>query len=151
TVAGNGTIGFAGDGGLATAAEFNSPEGVAVDASGNLYIGDVDNQRIRAVNLSTGIITTIAGNGTSGFSGDGGLATAAELAGPFGVAVDASGNVFIADAPNDRVRELVPPSSQRVSTTSLASSASTTAFAGSVIFTATVTGSGGIPTGTVTF
>jgi len=105
TIAGNGTTGFSGDGGLATAAELNFPRGVAVDASGNVYIADASNNRIRKVNTS-GIISTIAGNGGGGFSGDGGLATAAALNGPAGVAVDASGHIYISDANNYRVREL---------------------------------------------
>ena len=103
TVAGNGTQGYSGDGGSADSAELNSPEGVAVDASGNLFIGDVTNNRIRKVSTS-GIITTVAGNGTLGYSGDGGSATSAALAYPSGVAVDASGNLFIAD--NNRIRKV---------------------------------------------
>ena len=97
TVAGNGTDSYGGDGGLATSARLNSPRGVAVDASGNLYIADSDNGRIRMVAKSTGIITTVAGNGNSGYGGDGGLATVAPLNDPRGVAVDASGNIYIAE------------------------------------------------------
>ena len=97
TVAGNGIQGFGGDGGLATATQLNGPYGVAVDAAGNLFVADGANFRIRKVSAN-GIITTVAGNGTSGFSGDGGLATAAQLNGPYGgVAADAAGNLFIAD------------------------------------------------------
>ncbi len=106
TVAGNGNVGFSGDGGAATAAELYNPRGVAVDAAGNVYIVDKGNQRIREVLASTGIITTIAGNGNVGFSGDGGAATAAELYNPSGVAVDTAGNVYIADAGNNRIREV---------------------------------------------
>jgi uncharacterized protein (TIGR03437 family) len=105
TVAGSGTAGFSGDGGLATAAQMSSPTGVLADASGNLFIADTGNQRIRKVSAS-GIITTVAGSGTAGFSGDGGLATAAQLSIPSGVAVDAAGNVFIADTGNRRIREV---------------------------------------------
>jgi len=105
TVAGNGTSGFSGDGGLATSAKLNSPLGVAVDSAGNLYIADFGNQRIRKVNTG-GIITTVAGNGTSGFSGDGGLATSAKLNSPQGVAVDSAGNIYIADSGNQRIREV---------------------------------------------
>jgi hypothetical protein len=105
TVAGNGTPGYSGDGGPATSAELNYPHGVAVDASGNLFIADYDNNVIRKVGAN-GIITTVAGNGTSGYSGDGGLATQAELAWPSGVAVDTSGNLFIADWGNNRMREV---------------------------------------------
>jgi len=105
TVAGNGVNGFSGDGGPATSAEFNLPEGVAVDASGNLFIADFGNNRIREVSAS-GIITTVAGNGSQGFSGDGGLATSASLNQPTDVAVDASGNLFIADDYNNRIRKV---------------------------------------------
>jgi sugar lactone lactonase YvrE len=106
TVAGNGTQGFSGDGGPATSATLNHPWGVAVDASGNLFIADVYNQRIRRVDASTGTITTVAGNGTAAYSGDGGAATSASLNYPYGVAVDASGNLFIADTGNARVRRV---------------------------------------------
>ncbi|MCB4790804.1 MAG: carboxypeptidase regulatory-like domain-containing protein [Elusimicrobia bacterium] len=103
TFAGNGTAGYSGDGGPATAAQINYSAGIAVDASGNVYIADTNNYRIRKVNAS-GIISTFAGTGTSGFSGDGGLAASAQLNTPNGVAVDASGNVYIAD--NTRVRKV---------------------------------------------
>jgi len=104
TVAGTGIEGYGGDGAAATAAQLDTPSGVAVDGSGNLYIADSHNHRIRKV--SAGIITTIAGTGTPGFSGDGGAATAAELSLPSGVAVDATGNVYIADTNNHRIREV---------------------------------------------
>ena len=103
TIAGNGTGGFSGDGGAATAAELNGPCGVAVDRRGNVYIEDGLNERIRKVNDS-GIISTIAGNGTAGYSGDDGVAMAAELNVPADVAVDDSGNVYIVDQFNNRVR-----------------------------------------------
>ncbi|MEI6821811.1 MAG: T9SS type A sorting domain-containing protein, partial [Bacteroidota bacterium] len=110
TVAGNGTTGFTGDGGAATSAELYYPTGVALDASGNIYIADQSNQRVRKVTASTGIITTVAGNGTAGFAGDGGAASSAEISSPMGVALDASGNIYIADYGNHRIREvLVPP------------------------------------------
>jgi NHL repeat len=101
-VAGNGIGGFSGDGGPATSASLNSPVGVALDSAGNLYIADGNNARIRQV--SGGTITTIAGNGNPGFSGDGGLATSASLNFPAGVAVDSAGNLFIADQYNQRIR-----------------------------------------------
>jgi uncharacterized protein (TIGR03437 family) len=107
TVAGNGGPGFAGDGGLATSASLNSPSGLAVDASGNLYIADYGNNRIRKVS-ATGVITTFAGNGNKGFAGDGAAATSAALNGPRGVAVDVSGNLYIADSGNNRIREVSP-------------------------------------------
>jgi len=105
TIAGNGTGGYFGDGGAATNAELNSPIGVAVDATGNLFIADQGNSIIRKVGTN-GIITTVAGNGTQSYSGDGGMATNAELYLPDDVAVDATGNLFIADAGNNRIRKV---------------------------------------------
>ena len=104
TVAGNGTYGFSGDGGPATSAALWNPTGVAADGSGNLFIADHDNQAVRRLDAATGIITTVAGTGTPGFTGDGGDATSASLSLPSGVAVDGSGNLFIADSSNSRVR-----------------------------------------------
>ncbi len=112
TVAGNGYGaglfygGYSGDGGAATNAELSEPSAVAVDAGGNLFIADEGNQRIREVGTN-GIIITVAGNGTNGYSGDGGAATNAELSEPSGVAVDATGNLFIADTYNERIRKVV--------------------------------------------
>ena len=105
TIAGTGVAGYAAsqDGKAATSAKLNNPRGVAVDSAGNVYIGDSGNNMIRKVD-SSGIITTIAGTGTAGFSGDGGAPTAAQLNGPFGVAVDSAGNVYIADYGNSRIR-----------------------------------------------
>ncbi len=105
TVAGTGSFGFSGDGGAATSAGLNQPSDVAVDGSGNLYIADIGNQRIRKVSI-TGIISTVAGNGDYGFSGDGGAATAADLYYPRSLAVDASGNLYIADVGNSRIRKV---------------------------------------------
>jgi uncharacterized protein (TIGR03437 family) len=96
TVAGNGTAGYQGDGGVATAAELASPNGVAVDSSGNLYIADTGNNRVRL--LSNGVITTVAGNGTYGFTGSNGAPTSATLGAPSGIATDSSGNLYITDA-----------------------------------------------------
>ena len=106
TVAGNGIPGFSGDGGSATSASLNFPRGVDVDSSGNIYIADTINNRIRKVTAATGIITTVAGNGIFGFSGDGGAATSARLASPLGVDVDSSGNLYIADSNNNRIRKV---------------------------------------------
>ncbi len=105
TVAGNGSYGYSGDGTLATAAKLYGPYGVAADAAGNLYIADHYNSRIRMVS-SSGTITTVAGTGAYGNSGDGGPATSAQLDDPAGVALDAAGNLYIADYYNGRIRKV---------------------------------------------
>ena len=107
TVAGSGTAGVSGDEGPATLARLSAPAGVAVDSAGAIYISDTGNHRIRQV-TPDGIIHTIAGGDTSGFSGDGGSARAALLDSPGGLAVDSAGNLYFADTRNDRVRRLVP-------------------------------------------
>jgi sugar lactone lactonase YvrE len=104
TVAGNGTLGFSGDNGSATSAELNTPEGVAVDSAGNLYIADTLNNRVRMV--KGGVITTLAGNGPEGFIGDNAPAPSAGLAVPLGVAVDSAGNIYIADYLDYRIRKI---------------------------------------------
>jgi trimeric autotransporter adhesin len=106
TVAGTGTYGTSGDGGQATSAQLSNPFGIAVDASGNIYIADTYDHRIRMVTKSSGIITTVAGSGDlgEGYSGDGGQATVARLSDPYDIAVDASGNIYIADSSNNRIR-----------------------------------------------
>ena len=106
TYAGNGTPTYAGDGGPATSASFNDPIGIAIDAAGNIYVADLNNNRIRKINKTTGIISTVAGNGTAGFSGDGGLAVSASLNNPSGVCVDNAGNIYIADDQNFRIRKV---------------------------------------------
>ncbi len=109
TIAGTGEFGYGGDGGPATEARLNFPGGVAVDGAGNLYIADTNNHRIRKVDVSGVItITTVAGNGEQGFSGDGGPATAALLNHPADVALDAAGNLYIADNGNSRIRKVNP-------------------------------------------
>ena len=108
TVAGDGTCCYSGDGGPAVEAQLSGPSGVAVDAAGNLYIADTENERIRKVDAA-GVISTVAGDGTHGFGGDGGAATAAQLRRPRGVAPDGAGNLYIADTWNDRIRRLTPP------------------------------------------
>jgi sugar lactone lactonase YvrE len=106
TVAGNGVEGFAGDNGPATAAQLDSPAGLALDSAGDLFIADSHNHRIREVSSATGTITTIAGTGAPGFSGDGGPATAAQLDLPTALALDASENLYVADSNNHRVRRI---------------------------------------------
>ena len=104
-LAGNGIQGFNGDGGLATNAELSLID-VAVDTVGNVYISDRGNYRIRKVDAATGIITTFAGTGVIGYSGDNGLATQAEIAGPWGLSIDAAGDLYIADLDNSNVRKV---------------------------------------------
>lgn len=118
TIAGTGTAGFSGDGGAPINAQIWGPTAIAVDSAGNLYISDTDNSRIRVINMQSGSITafgvtippgtikTVAGNGTSGYSGDGGAATLAALAYPQGLSFDSSGNLLIADWSNNRVRQI---------------------------------------------
>ena len=106
TVAGNGAESYSGDGRPATLAAIAYPTGVASDRGGNLFIADYGNQRLRRVDAASGAITTIAGTGGGGFSGDGGPATAAKMANPFGVAVDSTGNVYFGDSLNNRVRRV---------------------------------------------
>jgi hypothetical protein len=120
TVAGNGTAGFSGDGGPASSAELNAPDGVTVDAPGNLIIADSGNNRIRVIAATSGTfygqpmiaghIYTVAGTGSAGFSGDGGPATAATLRTPTSVAADAAGNLLIADSANNRIRAVAATS-----------------------------------------
>ena len=148
TLAGTGSTGYSGDGGAATSAKLYYPYGVALDSSGNVYIADTENNRIRKVSASdskistiatglnvphglasdsygnvyiadsennriqmidvNGVVSTIAGTGSRGYSGDGGAATSAQLKAPRGVALDSSGNVYIGDYWNDRIRKLTP-------------------------------------------
>jgi sugar lactone lactonase YvrE len=107
TVAGTGTLGFSGDGNAATSAQLHSPLAVAVDRDANLYIADTANHRLRKVTVSTGIITTVAGADNSGFTGDGIDAIGSALYYPKGVAVDRSGDIFIADSNNYRIRKVI--------------------------------------------
>jgi trimeric autotransporter adhesin len=105
TVAGTGTTGYSGDNGPATKAQLWNPQGLAVDGAGNLYIADTYNHRIRKID-PTGMITTIAGNGTQDSTGDGGPASLAEFRFPVGVALDRSGNLYVAEGSGCRVRKI---------------------------------------------
>ncbi len=107
TAAGTAFTGYSGDGGAALFSALSSPEGLAFDGSGSLYVADYGNNRIRKIS-SAGIISTYAGNGTSGFSGDGGPATAAQINQPIGLAFDPSGNLYISDRSNQRIRKVTP-------------------------------------------
>jgi sugar lactone lactonase YvrE len=106
TVAGTGTAGYNGDAIAATTAQLNNPNDVAFDTSGNLYIADWINQRVRKVNYSTGIITTIAGTGTAGYNGDGIAPTAAQINGPCGIIFDNAGNIYIGEFGGGRIRKI---------------------------------------------
>ena len=139
TYAGNGVWGYSGDGGPATSAELRGPEGLAVDAAGDLFIPDAFyTSVIREVNPSTHVITTVAGNGTYGFSGDGGAASSAQMASPYDVAADDAGNLYIADMYNSVVREVSASGSMTGSGSGSASGSSTGSGSGS----GTATGSG---------
>jgi sugar lactone lactonase YvrE len=106
TVAGNGnSLGNIGDGGPATNAQLWTPQAVALDSTGNIFVADASNHRIRKVSTN-GLISTVAGVGSLGYSGDGGPATQAQLVGPSGIAVDVAGNLFISDSSNNRVRKV---------------------------------------------
>jgi len=107
TAAGNGSNKFSGDGGPASSAALNTPQGLASDTAGNTYFADLANHRVRRINAA-GVITTVAGTGVQGFSGDGGPAASAALSSPTAVAVDAAGNLYIADTGNNRVRKISP-------------------------------------------
>ncbi len=104
TIAGTGSEGYSGDNGPAIAATFLSVKGLAVDAENNIYIADSGNNVIRMISISTGEVSTVAGNGAAGYSGDGGNATEAELSNPLGVALDSNGNIYIADSQNSVIR-----------------------------------------------
>jgi sugar lactone lactonase YvrE len=107
TIAGNGLGSFGGDGGSPANAQLSAPDGVAIDKTGNVYISDFLNNRVRMVSPA-GVISTVAGNGLSGFSGDGGAATSAQLSQPAGLAIDGAGNLYIADSNNGAIRKVTP-------------------------------------------
>jgi len=108
TIAGTGTAGFSGDGGPATAAKLSTPTDVAIGPGGTLYVADANNNRVRVVDLASGNISTFAGSGTSGFSGDDGPATEAELNNPTAVAVHSDGTVYITESLSNRIRKVSP-------------------------------------------
>lgn len=134
TIAGTGTSGYGGDNGPATASTLYTPSGVALDGAGNLYIADTGNNAVREIVGATGIIKTVAGNGTQGNAGDGGPAVSANLNQPLGVTVDIGGNLFIADTGNNRIRRVD------------ASSGTITNVAGDPNGTAGYSGDNGVPT-----
>jgi hypothetical protein len=145
TVAGTpGVAGYSGDGGLATAAHLNGPRGVRVDAAGNIYIADSNNQVIRMVNAATGIISTIAGNGTGGYSGDGGASTKAQVNNAYGLSLDEYANLYIADSQNSAVRKISFTSAPLLT---FSAAAGQTSAAQDV--TVMNLGSGGTPTATL--
>jgi uncharacterized protein (TIGR03437 family) len=129
TIAGTGVAGFSGDGGPAVSALLNlaGPALLAFDAAGDLYFADLNNQRIRKITISTGIITTVAGTGVVGFNGDGTAPTGTALANPSGVAFDAAGNLIIADLGNNRIRRVRPAAALRTVASVSAASFSPTA------------------------
>ena len=108
TIAGNGTAASGGDKGPATKASLNDPCGIALDANGNVYIAEFEGDRVRMVDKTTGIITTVVGTGAEGFGGDNGVPTAAKLDGPGYLAFDGQGNLYIADTDNKRIRKVTP-------------------------------------------
>jgi trimeric autotransporter adhesin len=112
TVAGNGTLGYTGDGGAATSAEFQQPFAVAVDFQGNLFISDFSKDVVRRVDATTHVVTTVTGNGTAGYAGDFGPAASGVLHSPSGLSFDAAGSLYIADSGNDAVRKIDPATGQ---------------------------------------
>ena len=106
--AGTGATGYSGDGGPPTSATFNNPFGIAAGPSGEIYVADTYNHVIRKIPWNGGTISTVAGNGTAGFSGDGGLATSASLSFPSDIYFNVAGNLFIADELNHRIRMVTP-------------------------------------------
>jgi hypothetical protein len=146
TYAGSGITGYDGDGGPAISAKIAKPISMTMDTCDNMYFSDEDNQVVRRIDAGTGTITTIAGNGTVGFSGDGGLATAAQFNHPTGVKIDNAGNLYISDYFNCRVRKMtIIPPTPTVSITIAALPNDTVCAATAVTYSATVTGTG-VPT-----
>ena len=150
TIAGNSSYAYSGDGGLAVNASLFDPTGICVDGNGNVYIAEYDDSRIRKITAATGIITTVAGNGTNGYSGDGGAATSAQLNNPLGICLDPSGNLYVADNQNVVVRKIYfsgapPPNTPSNATISISTTTPTICNGQLVDFTATVTNGGAGP------
>ena len=142
TFAGNGIYGYSGDGGLAIDARISKPTGLCFDKCGNFYFSNEDSNVIRRIDVNTGIITTIAGNGTAGFSGDSGLAINAQFNHPTGVAIDDSGNLFAGDYYNHRIRKVTIYNPY----IHITASPNDTVIAGTITtFTTTVSGGGDAP------
>jgi DNA-binding beta-propeller fold protein YncE len=106
TIAGTGDKGFGGDGRPATEAQLSFPQDLEIGPDGNLYVADADNNRVRMIDLTTNVITTVAGTGENGYGGDGGQAGSAKLNRPFGVAFDPAGDLYISDTFNSRIRKV---------------------------------------------
>ena len=138
TLAGNGTYGYTGDGGAATSAELSQPSGVAVDSSGNVYIADYGNYTVRKVDTS-GKISTIAGTGTPGYSGDGGPANKAVLSLPYAIAIDPSGNIYISDLGNTNIREITTDGNIHTVVSNISTDSIAVDGAGSIYFTNSIT------------
>jgi len=154
TVAGTGNFGYGVNGILATESDLAQPNDVACDAAGNIYFSDSSSGRVRRVDAVTGLISEYAGDGTAGYSGDGGPAIDAEMNYPEGLWFDAAGNLYIADSFNNRIRVVgAPPNVTIIATTTMLTASATSLTPGQTLtLTATVTAmSGATPTGTVTF
>lgn len=139
--AGNGTAGYTGDGGAATSATLHTPTALAFDALGDLYIADTGNNAVRRVDAFTGNISTVAGTGAAGNGGDGGAATSSQLNSPMGLALDSSGNLYIADTGNNRIREVMAVNGQITTASTIVN------FAGNSGGAAGFSGDGGAATG----